>query len=276
MSPPSSKVESRPCLNCGKFAVVNYCPHCGQRDIDFKRDWRGLVGEYASSFLNLDGKITRGILHILFRPGVLTKEFLEGKRASQIPPLRLYLFASLIFFLWFNSKQGTDFEKSPNASLHDTESLEEEPVWVQNLVKSLDDPETPRKLQDNFQTWTPRVFLLGVPFLAIGTRLLFFKRNLVYLEHIVISMHLQTFLLLWFFLIAFVSKLSGYLSPTIASIFTGASIVWIQLYATIAIRRIFSLTWIKAIASTLVLETFTFFLFLLGLVVVSLLTISLV
>jgi hypothetical protein len=87
------------CKNCGTPLPGEYCPKCGQRDFDFDRSFREIVDQVAESFWSWDSKLFRGVVGLLFRPGFLTSEYLAGRRASQVPPLRFYLFVSILFFL---------------------------------------------------------------------------------------------------------------------------------------------------------------------------------
>lgn len=47
-------------------------------------------------------KSLRTIRALLFNPGSLTREFVSGRRASYVSPIRLYIFASFLFFLIVN------------------------------------------------------------------------------------------------------------------------------------------------------------------------------
>ncbi|MDQ8179608.1 DUF3667 domain-containing protein [Pelagicoccus sp. SDUM812005] len=258
MSTPVSSSAPKRCLNCSAEIHSTYCPSCGQRDLDFKKDWRGLVGEFASSLLNIDGKVPQGIIRLLFLPGSMTATFLDGKRASQMPPLRLYLFASLLFFLWFNSQQDPDLVATPTLSTAEApaseNALSNGNSGAALSAKMQEKFESPEAFLNAFNTWLPRVLLLGVPLLALATRLVFRRRGYVYLEHVIISMHLQTFLLLWVFLIGLSSDLISLASPKVGELVWGVFIWWIQLYPVFALRRIFQLTWTKAIFATLFLE----------------------
>ena len=57
-----------------------------------------LLHEGVHEFAHLDGKIFQTLDLLLFKPGELTAEFFRGRRARYIPPLRLYLVCSLLFF----------------------------------------------------------------------------------------------------------------------------------------------------------------------------------
>ena len=86
------------CENCGTPLSGPYCPHCGQRDLDLHRSLRHLGHEVLESFLHFDAKWFRGLVDLLFRPGFLTTEYIAGRRTRHIPPFRLYLFTSLVYF----------------------------------------------------------------------------------------------------------------------------------------------------------------------------------
>ena len=53
-----------------------------------------------------DSRLWRTLAALLLRPGYLTREFLAGRRARYLPPVRLYLVISLVFFLWASSGHG--------------------------------------------------------------------------------------------------------------------------------------------------------------------------
>lgn len=57
-----------------------------------------LLHEAFHEFTHVDGKALRTVGLLLFRPGQLTREFVEGKRARSVTPIRLYLLASVLFF----------------------------------------------------------------------------------------------------------------------------------------------------------------------------------
>src|SRR5947209_18211575 len=87
------------CENCGAQLVGEYCARCGQHAVDYKRSiWRVLI-DAADSFLNWDTKFLSSIWVLLTRPWKLTNDFNAGRRARYVHPLRLYLLASIAFFL---------------------------------------------------------------------------------------------------------------------------------------------------------------------------------
>lgn len=87
------------CENCGAHLSGAYCSQCGQHAIDYRRSlWRVLI-DAADSFLNWDTKFLSTLGVLLTRPWKLTNDFNAGRRARYVHPLRLYLLASVAFFL---------------------------------------------------------------------------------------------------------------------------------------------------------------------------------
>ncbi|MBI2511743.1 MAG: DUF3667 domain-containing protein [Opitutae bacterium] len=95
------------CENCGTKLAGPFCHACGQHDFEFHRSFGHVFLEALENFFHFDAKFFRNIVTLLFRPGALTADFNGGKRASQMPPFRLYLFVGvLFFFLSFLGKES--------------------------------------------------------------------------------------------------------------------------------------------------------------------------
>jgi hypothetical protein len=67
------------------------------------------VEQFLGDYFTFDSKIIRSAVPLLIEPGKLTQEYLQGRRARYIPPLRMFIFLSVIFFLVIGwSGAGTD------------------------------------------------------------------------------------------------------------------------------------------------------------------------
>lgn len=87
------------CRNCGAALGGQYCAACGQRSrVRLISLWE-LIKEATGNLTDLDSRIWRTLRPLLFRPGLLTREYLAGRRARYIPPFRLYLILSVVFFV---------------------------------------------------------------------------------------------------------------------------------------------------------------------------------
>jgi hypothetical protein len=103
------------CRNCETPLPDRYCPHCGQVDKHVDPSLHDLIHELTHEFLHLDGKIVLTLKALILSPGRLTAEYLAGRRARYIGPVRLYLTFSLIFFLLLAYAPGERKNKSHRA-----------------------------------------------------------------------------------------------------------------------------------------------------------------
>ena len=94
---PYADYDPSRCLNCGRELNTGdqFCGTCGQRNRTHKRSLLEWVSEGLSTFLHLEGR-TWNTLRDLPVPGRLVRNYLDGKRARYIHPLRLLLLSSLL------------------------------------------------------------------------------------------------------------------------------------------------------------------------------------
>ena len=126
---PGGKADlsGQPCRNCGEMVDQRHCPRCGQLAASYHRPFYTLITESISDSMALDGRIARTMPLLFFRPGVLTRRYTEGKRARYVPPFRLFLLSSLLFyfviFAFLGQVNWLDFA---NASVGGQELTEEQ------------------------------------------------------------------------------------------------------------------------------------------------------
>jgi hypothetical protein len=107
--------DARPCPNCGELLWGQYCANCGQRARVRMITFWELVKDAADVLASLDSRLWRTLGLLLFRPGRLTLDYLQGKRARYAPPARLFIASSLVFF--FVATLNTRFEFGPGGDL---------------------------------------------------------------------------------------------------------------------------------------------------------------
>jgi hypothetical protein len=87
------------CKNCNTELVgqEKFCSNCGQKNIE-KLDLKHIFSAFVDDFFNVDSKFVLTLKYLLLKPGRLSKKYMEGKRFSFVPPIRLYLVLSVIYF----------------------------------------------------------------------------------------------------------------------------------------------------------------------------------
>ncbi|HTE25377.1 DUF3667 domain-containing protein [Flavitalea sp.] len=102
MSHSKERAEKN-CLNCGETVQGRYCQVCGQENTEPKESLWGLVSHFFQDITHFDGKFFSTGKLLFTKPGFLPKEYLSGRRARYLHPIRMYVFTSALFFLIFYS-----------------------------------------------------------------------------------------------------------------------------------------------------------------------------
>jgi len=116
------------CLNCGTTLAGQYCGNCGQRAHSRLISIWELVREAFGDLFELDSRLWRTLIPLAIRPGKLTRDYLEGRRARFMPPFRTYLVLSIIFFLiaFFDPQEEFSlFFGSPDVSVEEPDDIDE-------------------------------------------------------------------------------------------------------------------------------------------------------
>jgi hypothetical protein len=121
MSHLKERIEKN-CLNCGAQVAGKYCQQCGQENVEVKESFFHLLMHFIEDLTHFDGKLWKTLKLLLFKPASLTRLYMEGKRASYLHPIRMYLFVSAVFFFVIftggpkNPAELNKVEKSINSS----------------------------------------------------------------------------------------------------------------------------------------------------------------
>ena len=91
------------CANCGHPMIGPYCAVCGQPINTHRRTLGHLLHEVFKDIVSFDSRILRTVRALLFVPGELPLAFREGRTQRYMPAVRLYLFVSLLFFLFLSA-----------------------------------------------------------------------------------------------------------------------------------------------------------------------------
>ncbi|MEO0345248.1 MAG: DUF4286 family protein [Pseudomonadota bacterium] len=95
----STSAPDTQCLNCGATLRGQYCWNCGQRGNTRLISLGELIRDAFGDMFELDSRLWRTLIPLVTKPGHLTAEYLRGRRARFMPPFRMYLVLSFLFFL---------------------------------------------------------------------------------------------------------------------------------------------------------------------------------
>jgi hypothetical protein len=140
------------CLNCGANLHGRYCHACGQENLEPKESLWHLITHYFYDITHFDGKFFSSLKYLLLKPGFLPGEYLKGKRASYLHPIRMYVFTSAFFFIIiFSMFHLEDLSESKFYSVDSMKSIglqakalknaktKEDSATISNALSSLSD-----------------------------------------------------------------------------------------------------------------------------------------
>jgi hypothetical protein len=203
-----------PCPNCAKPLQGPWCYACGQKAEDYHRSiWR-LAAEALEGVTDFDGRFWHTVPRLLFRPGQLTRDYLAGHRAAQVPPFRMYLVTVIILlFAWGASQQATGkhfhlaskTQTAAVAARTKMEALRGRPVsavvahpnavqaWL--LGRTARIRANPEGFFGAMERWAEISGVLMLPMAALLLALLFaFRKGVFIFDHLIFSMHALSFL----------------------------------------------------------------------------------
>ena len=88
------------CANCGTIPTGSYCQNCGQK-VHVHRSLAAIGHDLIHGVLHLDGKFWSTIPLLMFKPGSLTRRYIEGERAKFVSPMAMFLFSVFAMFAVF-------------------------------------------------------------------------------------------------------------------------------------------------------------------------------
>jgi hypothetical protein len=251
--PVASPLAPRVCLDCGAPLAGKFCSVCGQKDAPLKRGLRDLALEFFQHPL-VDTKLWRSLIPLLFRPGVLTEEYLAGRRTRYIRPLKLYFTISVVFFAVLALRVTPDtwvkFDVTPDepgkVATEPKKGPPHLPIqwlderWQRNMT-ALEDPKDVASrgaLSNRFAGSIPKMVFGLLPLSAVLFKLFWWRRYFV--EHLVFTLHLHSFI--------FATGLVRFIqwAPL-----TTVIVIWTCLYFVLAFKRVYRDSWPKTLAKIL-------------------------
>lgn len=247
------------CKNCGATTNGNFCHQCGQATHLHVPSAREFLHEFMAHYVAIEGKLWRSLKLLLFKPGLLSREYIEGRRVRYVEPLRLYLSFSIIFFAMMklsgveimNVGGRTDAPAAISAPVgaqppqagESAEFLkvrEDTVAWLakrnpevaKRAERFLNLPEAQRKetAKRVFFSYTPYAIFLMMPVFALYLKLLYLGKGRRYGEHFLFALHSNAFAFL---------MLSLFIAADGWNFVRFVLLTWLLFYLPTAMRRVY-------------------------------------
>lgn len=253
------------CKNCSAATSGNFCQQCGQATHLHVPSAREFLHEFVAHYVALEGKLWKTLALLIARPGFLTREYILGRRARYLEPLRLYLTFSIIFFAVV--KFGAiDVERLQDPSAAPSEAVErgetrerapgpavpEQAAELDRVQKELDNgfgevypdvrnrlkkfselPQSAQKaaFKQAFFSYAPYAIFALMPLFALYLKLLYLGSGRRYGEHFLFGLHTNAF--------AYLLLSVMILIPQGWTLVTFVLLVWLTCYLPLAMRRVY-------------------------------------
>ena len=276
-------VKKSSCANCGAELTGPWCSQCGEQlrkpgDLSLK----AYLAELLDALTNLEGRFWGSLRALLFKPGLLTEDYMAGRRVRWMRPLHLFLFINLLYFFvsawntfttelhWHIGAEG--FLHQPVASRLVNQSLNDPPLaeeeWRQVTASLLygpselsEDLRPARESLINFgrlfnsrvDIYSRTLIIIVIPLMMIAPLTLMAMRRQNPIVHLVLATHWTAYFLVlsmasgWL-IIGLV--LIGWLPPNdqLLDVIASGTLSLLGFAWTLpAVRRVYRLSWVKAV-----------------------------
>jgi hypothetical protein len=277
------------CANCGASVPGNYCGRCGQRlEHEIHSIWH-FSREATEDLTHADSRLWSTIIALLFKPGLLTREFLAGRRVRYLPPLRLYLVLSVLFFLVMGLGHHSKVvllrtgNGAPSATVVPPEEIEgfaaKPGETPQQHVQRVCNPkyggparsfvlpflqkgcrkvveDRGRTVSEAFMHNLPRAMFIFLPALALVTKAMYWRPRRYYVEHVLFFLHNHAFA---FLLLSLLTLVTSFVPPTADKWLTFIVWLYIAYYLFVSMRRVYGQGRVLTFAKLVVLSCAYFF-----------------
>jgi hypothetical protein len=247
------------CRNCGAALSGRFCANCGQAADIHVPSTSELIHEALEGITHSDSRLWRTLWLLWFKPGKLTQEFVAGRRAAYLPPFRLYLVLSVIFFL------VASFSHAPPAKVATMRGgkiqvvtsqsgcsdiqfeLFRSPVWQQRLRHGCEVAvrDGGASLLHVAVGAMPKAMFIFLPLIAFLHMLLYWRPRHRYAEHLLFFVHVHAFFFSAMTLVVLLgSAAEAWPGVARATGILGPILLWsLPLYTVVAMKRVFGRGW---------------------------------
>jgi hypothetical protein len=192
------------CRNCGAPAGGKYCPECGQDTAPHPPSAREFLHEFAAHYVAIEGSLWITLRKLLV-PGALTLDYFAGRKRRYVHPLRLYLTASVVFFLVakvFLPSGDAHLAPEGKTANHSvgTFQCDEGDAFCKHVAQRFRErfgaktrTQAVDYVMERLVSLFPYAMFVLLPVFALLTRAVYWNRPYNYGEHLVFALHVHAF-----------------------------------------------------------------------------------
>jgi len=229
----STEPDPHACRNCGTPLTGRYCSACGQEDRPLDPSLGEVLGEAWEALTNVEGRALQSLARLFTAPGFLTREYMAGRRVRWMPPVRLYLIVSVVYF-GLTSLTGWG-NLSIDVSVTGDRGADESGELQERGFER--EAELDAAAADAVGAWLPRAMFLLVPLLAALVAVARRPVGVTYPHHLVFSLHVHAALFGAFALAAVLTGLVG--GEAFDGVVGGISLSYALTYIVLAMRTVY-------------------------------------
>lgn len=194
------------CPNCDKKQKKGhkYCPKCGQRNTTHKVSFFILLEDLFREELHLNNKSLRSIKLLVFHPGALTRAYIEGRKKSMLTPTKLFIWTGfLLIALLLPTVNQLESDSDDALIKFNVNGKTEQSTYDESTLRGKlgnyfreqgeEANEHPREFMQKALRRFPFVLLAILPLFALFLKLMYRKRKMYFLEHLVFLLHFHAF-----------------------------------------------------------------------------------
>ncbi len=251
--------EDTKCLNCGAEVTGKFCSNCGQENIETKENFLHLAFHVIGDFFHFDSKFFRSFIPLFTKPGFLTQEYWMGRRQHFIHPLRLFFFITIVMVIIANAyykkyEQQILSEKVVVTSNSTAPATTEDKLETDRKTKKV--MNGVQKTFSEISAYLKYISFLLLPVYALGFKLLYRRSKRFYIDHLVYTLHLQSFA----YIISSILLLCAiFISPSVRAWWPLALSGFTVIYMIASLRLLYKQSWIKTVIKSVLSMGYIFF-----------------
>lgn len=235
------------CTNCRAVLTGPYCSNCGQKkfsphDLTISK----FILNFFEDFFKFDSNVFKTIRYLLFRPGFLSNEYVKGRIASYVKPLKLFVFTCVIVLFL-----------GPYIAKHDYSFALDDLDFMQNKIeevsakKNISKEIFIEKFNSTYLSKMPFFYLIAIIAFTLLLGLIFISQKRVFAQHLIFSLHFYTACLIFYLIESLFSKFTDISFFIVALIFP-------FVYLIIAVRKFYTAKFFPMVISSIIIYTVYF------------------